>query len=441
MDSPPISPAPTSTSQDSLVARSLRREQLYEFSMPVAIGLMEGGFAAVVAAKAFDAPPWIIAVVTAAPMFGNLSSLLWSRLASGRPKVSLVLALQALIVLCVAAIASSPRSNLGLGMLLVAMVLSRLMIAGIITVRSVVWSLNFEQGSRARVAARLQAISSLMFVLVMGIGALVMDAHPESFRLLYAVGILCGCLGVWAYSGVEVRGERRQRVRERRSARDESGRSGFFGILKADPRYARFQTHQFIAGFASMLIEPPLVYLVSKQIGASYFQSIAIVMLIPFLLYLSTVQLWARWLDRIHVAEFRAKLSVLWVIGFLVMAWGASSLSLVWLAIGRVLSSVAGAGGSLAWHVGHNDFAPKEQLSAYMAVHVTLTGLRGAIAPFLGMFLYLGWGTGGALPGFGGMGAWLFALAALGMVVSWRGFHLLHKDIQADPSLLPVKDP
>ena len=430
MDPLPI-PAPTSSSQASLDARSLRREQMYEFSMPVAIGLMEGGFAAVVAAKAFDAPAWIIAVVSAAPMFGNLSSLLWSRLAAGRPKVALVLALQGLVVLCVAAIALSPRSNIGLGMLLVAVVLSRLVIAGIVTVRSVIWSLNYERRSRARSTARLQAITSLMFVLVMGIGALVMDAHPESFRILYAVGVLCGCLGVWAYSGVEVRGERRQRVRERRDQRDESGRSGFFGILKTDKLYARYQTHQFIAGFASMLIEPPLVYLVSKQIGASYFQSIGIVMLIPFLLYLATIQLWARWLDRVHVAEFRAKQNVLWVMGFLLMAWGAFTLSLVWLAAGRILAGVVSAGGSLAWHVGHNDFAPKEQLSAYMAVHVTLTGLRGAIAPFLGMALYLGWGAGGLLPSFGGMGAWLFVLAALVMVLAWRGFHLLHKDIQA----------
>ena len=430
MDPLPI-PDPTSSSQASLDARSLRREKLYEFSMPVAIGLMEGGFAAVVAAKAFDAPAWIIAVVSAAPMFGNLSSLLWSRLAAGRPKVALVLALQALVVLCVAAIALSPRSNIGLGMLLVAVVLSRLVIAGIVTVRSVIWSLNYERSSRARSTARLQAITSLMFVLVMGIGALVMDAHPESFRILYAVGVLCGCLGVWAYSGVEVRGERRQRVRERRDQRDESGRSGFFGILKTDKLYARYQTHQFIAGFASMLIEPPLVYLVSKQIGASYFQSIGIVMLIPFLLYLATIQLWARWLDRVHVAEFRAKQNVLWVIGFLVMAWGAFTFSLVWLVVGRILAGVVSAGGSLAWQLGHNDFAPKEQLSAYMAVHVTLTGLRGAIAPFLGMALYLGWGAGGPLPAFGGMGAGLFVLAALGMVVAWRGFHLLHKDIQA----------
>jgi MFS family permease len=412
-------------------ARSLRREQLYEFSMPVAIGLMEGGFAAVVAAKAFDAPPWIIAVVSAAPMFGNLSSLLWSRLAAGRPKVPLVLSLQVLIVICVAAIAASPRSNVGLAMLLVAVVLSRLVIAGIVTLRSVIWSLNYERSSRARATGRLQAITSLMFVLVMGIGAMVMDAHPESFRVLYAVGVLCGCLGVWAYSGVVVRGERRQRVRERRNERDASGRSGFLGILRTDKLYARYQAHQFIAGFASMMIEPPLVYLVSKQIGASYFQSIGIVMLIPFVLYLATIQLWARWLDRIHVAEFRAKQNALWVAGYLVMAWGALTLSLVWLAVGRILAGVVGAGGSLAWQLGHNDFAPKEQLSAYMAVHVTLTGLRGAIAPFLGMALYLGWGGGSWLPAFRGMGGWLFVLAAFGMVVAWRGFHRLHKDIQA----------
>jgi hypothetical protein len=51
----------------------------------------------------------------------------------------------------------------------------------------------------------------------------------------------------------------------------------------------------------------------------------------------------------------------------------------------------ARSGGGLAWNIGHNDFAPSERAGAYMGVHVTLTGIRGAFAPFLGMALYLGW--------------------------------------------------
>jgi hypothetical protein len=51
------------------------------------------------------------------------------------------------------------------------------------------------------------------------------------------------------------------------------------------------------------------------------------------------------------------------------------------------------AAGSLGWSLGHNDFAPRGEETRYMALHVTLTGLRGLLAPPLGVLVYyvLGW--------------------------------------------------
>ena len=409
--------------------RSFRREQWTEFSMPLATGLLEGGFVAVLAAKAFDAQPWMIAVISAASMFGNLSSFFWNQLAVGRPKVPMVTVLQCLVLVCVAAIALSPRSPAGSWILVGAVVLSRLLIAGIITLRSIAWSLNYDRSLRARITGRLQAITSLMIVTATGLGSLLLDSHPESFRWLYAAGLLAGVVGVWAFSGVSVQGEKRHQVMERRTGRDGAGRNDFIAILRADPHYARYQWYQFISGLAAMMLEPPLVYLISKQIGANYATSIAIVLIIPFLLNFTTIHWWARYFDQVHVTEFRVRQNALWVVGTLVMFWGAFSLSLVWLALGRFLTSLVNAGGTLAWQLGHNDFAPKEQLSAYMGIHVTLTGVRGAFAPFVGMALYLGWDAKGYVPGSTGLGVWLFMLSAGLGVIAWRGFARLQQDM------------
>lgn len=414
---------------DPAVQDSFRREQLAEMTLPLALSLMEGGFVGVVAAKAFAAPAWVIAVISAAPMFGNLSSFLWNRVAAARPKVPLLTGLQCAVLLCVLAVALSPRSAAGTWVLMGSVVLSRLLIAGIVTVRSVAWSLNYERGLRARATARLQTITSLMLVLTTTVASLVLDAHPENFRWIYAAGLLGACGGVWIFRGVTVRGEKRHQVLERRSQRDPAERSGFLAILRGDRRYARYQLHQFISGAAAMALEPPLVLLVTQQMGASYFASIGVVMLIPFLLNLATLPLWARHLDRVHVAEFRARQNALWVAGVLVMCIGAWQLSLGWLVVGRVLTGLTNGGGTLAWQLGHNDFAPREQLAAYMGVHVTLTGVRGAFAPFLGTALYVGWQPLGWLPGSGGLGPWLFVLSALLGVVAWHGFSRLAREI------------
>jgi hypothetical protein len=57
---------------------------------------------------------------------------------------------------------------------------------------------------------------------------------------------------------------------------------------------------------------------------------------------------------------------------------GALTGSLASIAAGRFVNGING--GSL-WQLGHNDFAPREQLAAYMGVHDI--DRCGASAPFL----------------------------------------------------------
>jgi hypothetical protein len=172
------------------------------------------------------------------------------------------------------------------------------------------------------------------------------------------------------------------------------------------------------------------VYLVTRQLEAGYTESLMLTMVIPFAVSMITLPFWANFLDKVHVAEFRARQSVLWVISQLLLFIGALYGSLWWIAASRLVLGIARGGGALAWQIGHNDFAERDNVSAYMGVHVTLTGVRGAIMPFLGMLLYLGIDadTGPAwLPQTGALGAGLFALAAALSVVSWWGFRRLHR--------------
>ena len=170
-----------------------------------------------------------------------------------------------------------------------------------------------------------------------------------------------------------------------------------------------------------MLIEAPLVFLVTRELQASYTMSIMITMVIPFAVSLVALPLWALYLDRVHVAQFRARQSILWVLAQALTLVGASLGSFTWLMIGRFIMGVARGGGTLAWQLGHNDFAKPDQLSAYMGIHVTLTGVRGAIAPFLGMALYSG------IPSLSwdGIGSNIFLVAAVVSGCAGIGFYRL----------------
>ncbi|MEC8501163.1 MAG: MFS transporter, partial [Pseudomonadota bacterium] len=204
---------------------------------------------------------------------------------------------------------------------------------------------------------------------------------------------------------------------------------GFLTILRNDQKFTRYQISMFAAGFGNMLIEAPLIFLITRELSASYATSIGLTMVIPFAISLLSLPLWARYLDRVHVAQFRARQSVLWVLAQVLTLVGALLGSIAWLAISRVVMGVARGGGSLAWQLGHNDFARADQLSAYMGIHVTLTGVRGAIAPLLGMFLYI------QLGGASNNGAWVFAVAAFVSGLSGVGFNRLYRQMKADGSI------
>ena len=410
--------------------RAFRYEQLTEFTLPVAFTLLEGGLVGVIAAKIYQVSPAVLAVITAAPMFGNLSSFFWSRLANARTKVRFAVVVQTLTMLCVLAIALAPVTPAGAWLLVLGMVLSRLLIAGIITVRSVVWSLNYQRALRARTTGRLQVITSLVTVVVSSAIGPLLDADPGSFRWVYLGGALIGMVGIYFFSRVNVIGESRQRVLERRASRNQrTEQLGFLEILRRDKRYARYQLYQFTAGSANMIIEAPLVFLVTRELNASYTVSIALTMVIPFAISLLTLPAWANYLDRVHVAEFRARQSILWIISQAVLWFGAFTGSLLWIGISRFVLGIARGGGALAWQLGHNDFADQQSLGAYMGVHVSLTGIRGATMPFLGMFLYLGIDYSGIK--LAGIGDGLFLLAAALSVVSWWGFRRLHQQMQS----------
>lgn len=386
---------------------------------------MEGGFVGVIADKTFHVHPAALALISAAPMFGNLSSVFWARFAEGRRKVPLLVAMNSLLVVLVASVALVPEGALGGWLLIAALVASRLVLGGTVTVRSVVWTVNYPTEVRARVTSRLTVISNLVLMSTALAGGLILDRHPDAFRWIYAGAAILILPGVFAFSRVKLLGEetRGSLAIGSESRAEDAGPLAALRILRKDPTFARYLAWQFLLGVSNMMTEPIALYVVSRQLAASYATSIALLTVVPMALGAITLPLWAGYIDRVHIAEFRSRHSWLWVISQALTAVGAIRGSLAWIAAGRVVLGVAQGGGILAWQLGHNDFAHPERAGLYMGLHATLTGLRGAIAPFVGMALFVG------VAGWGGIGGWVLVLCALTSGVATLGFASLHRGL------------
>ena len=420
---------------------SYRHEQRTQLVLPIVSALMEGGFVGVIADKVYHVHPGVLALITAAPMFGLLSSFVWAQLALGRRKIPFTTTLMCLFVGAAAAVAMLPEGPIGGWLLVASMIAARLVLGGIITIRSLVWTFNYPREARARVTSRLQFVTISAMTTTSLAGGVFLDAHPEGFRYVYGIGAVLAALGVLSFSRVRIIDEPAQLARERTEPTDPRTVAAplisAWRVLREDLIYARYQACQFLIGVSNMMIEAPLIYLVSHQLQASYTTSIALTLAIPLGFSLLTLPLWAAYLDRVHISEFRARHSWVWVLAQAVTWFGAIHGSLLWIGLGRLLLGLGRGGGALAWQLGHNDFARPENVGLYMGVHVTLTGVRGAFAPFLGMLLYLGWASaelpvfGLRLPGFEGLGGHLIGLACLIGTFGALGYWRLHRRVSS----------
>ena len=156
----------------------------------------------------------------------------------------------------------------------------------------------------------------------------------------------------------------RDRDRRRRSS---SGRTGspkpastigqFTTILRSDRRFANYQASMFAAGFGNMLIEAPLIFLITRELSASC-PSIGLTMVIPFAISLLSLPLWARYLDRCTLHSFAP--GKVFCTGASAHVSRSTLCSIAWLAVSRVVMGIA-RGGAFSRQLGHNDLL--EQIS------------------------------------------------------------------------------
>jgi MFS family permease len=244
-----------------------------------------------------------------------------------------------------------------------------------------------------------------------------------------------GVYGNTIFRGVRLRGGRRLAERERAETGEarisaNPARTAALAhdalrtnwrVLVDDGAYRTFMLWMFVFGLGNLMIGAPQAIFLEDKLGASYLQAILATTVVPLLVMPLAIPVWARLLDRVHVVRFRAIHGWSFVAAAGVM-WLAASQEQLWLFyVAGACLGIGFAGGSIAWNIGHQDFSTPEQDALYMSVHVTLNGIRGAIAPFVAVGLYAWLDARGAA-------ALTFAtcfavnvVGALGFVWQWRG--------------------
>jgi hypothetical protein len=374
-----------------MLRRAYGRELVSWMFLPLMLGAIEGGTISIVIKKAFAGQPgiddtWLdlaTAWALAAPNVANLTSFVWASLARGKPKVAFISWLQIAVCVLVATMAALPRDAFGLIAVCLALGLARTAWTGVITVRAAVWRNNYPNANRATIAGKLATVQSIFLALAGFAVGKAMDWNPDNYHALFPALAVFGFVGNQIYRRVRLR---RARQLQRAELDGRKGREGFspmamVTLLREDRLYARFMWWMSVFGFGNLMVSAPMTYVVTDTLKASYTEGILINTIIPLAVMPFAIPLWARFMDRSHIVRFRSVHGWSFVAASIAVTAAAYAESLALIYAGSVLLGIGYAGGTLAWNLGHQDFAPAERDAEYMAVHVTLNGIRGILAP------------------------------------------------------------
>ncbi len=376
----------------------------------VALACIEAGTVAVYTKQTFDgkvAPGvlnLVVAFVGASGELANIVSFVWGPLSHGKPKVRFVNVLQVMVIALAAVIAFLPETPTGLLLLALVVFLARAGWSGIVTVRPTIWRANYPREARAGIVGKMSVVQVIV-VSIVGIAlGLALDHSQQTFRIVVLVGCVISLCAVAVYARLRVRRQAGllRAEREDRPLAPWQAPLVVWRVLRKDRQYAQFMLWMFVLGFGNLMLMPITVIVLKERFGVEYLGGILATSVIPAVVQIFAIPVWARLLDRSHIVKFRSIHSWVFVTACAVFTLAAALGSLPLMFLASAILGVGFAGGSLAWNLGHTDFAPVSETSRYMATHVTLNGVRGMIAPFVSVLLFelvrrQGWNAGAVM--------------------------------------------
>lgn len=380
-----------------MAAALVPREQVSWGLTAITLGAVEGGLLGVIVKNQFAdvASPLMVniaaAVVASAPSFTNLSSFVFASLANGRDKRRLLIQLMLFMGACLFVLALPSISAGGLVLFCIATVLARTAWTGILTLRAAVWRVNYSREWRGRVTGRIVQVSSVLVGAYAALVGYLLDWRDAAFRPAFILAAVCSLVAAHVYRKAHIRRHGQLLAAERAEQAAQGTRAGLasmLDVLRQDADFRHYMVAMMVLGSGNIMLLPILIVQMNDQLDMGLLEQVMITSSLPLLVLGFMIPFWARLLDRRHIFGYRAIHSWFFVATSVLFTVAAITHRTEWLWPASVMLGISYAGGNLGWNLGHNDFSNDGTSSQYMAIHVTLTGLRGLVVPLIGIGFY-----------------------------------------------------
>lgn len=367
----------------------------------------------VILAKALDAPAWQITLLATLGPAANLFSFYWAGQVVGRRKAGafLLSGILGRLTLATLLIWRTPACMIVLSFLY--------NVAGalMITALNAVFQSRYPERTRPVRFGIATSISALFSIVAAMIAGSLLQRHEGIFPWLFAFSGFTGFLSAWhLYRMERLPGEKRGLFnwlllgldgikRRLRPGADEARRQRVRAsfaiaarIFRENPHFVRFERDYMIYGFAFLSVVPILPIYIVRDLSMNYQQLSASKGLWALIGQLVLSPLLGIALGKLRPLRFTGRFFLLLALYPLCLLASTipgleQSMRFACVYAALFFFSVAMAGVNLSWTLGSMHFAGKEDASAFQGLHVAMTGVRGLLAPSLGLIVYSFVGT------------------------------------------------
>lgn len=332
---------------------------------------LTGPFVGVIARKTLNASSFEIAVLSMAPVAGHLFALVWANVMEGRPKMPF--AMWSWIVsrslFFLTPLAQAPGRFVGL-------ISTQNFVASVASpAYSAIMKEVYPDSDRGRIMGYARVCTIGMYVIVTAIAAPLLKG--SNYVYVFPIAGVFGVVSAVWFSRIH--------------SADASGDSdvspteyihGGLLILRDDPGFRWFCAGIFMFGFANFMATPLYVIRqvdigVDTQWAGVYSMVAAIIMTVSYFY-------WGPCIDKRRPEAVVAVQAAFWALIPLIYCMASRP----WMLLpSTLISGVMGAGAELSYFTGVLHFAPKDRITQYQGVFLSLMGVRGIVAPLLGAAL------------------------------------------------------
>jgi len=370
-------------------------------------GILEvgfGTFAILIAIRFLGAPDMIKAVLASGVSAGLLlvphmqRLAVWTELSASRFCASLMLICSLLLF------ASGYLSHVWL--LAAALFLAQVCFSQLPGFMIQVYSRNYGSKERGKRLSWNFIVSALIGMILSYVGGSYLDGQSADPGLIFRImGIvsLASALALFLIPSQPIK-----------KGKHTQGLIDSLDLLKEDRVFASMLLAWMIMGLGIIMTLPLRIEYLGGESGLHLTnEQIALVTVVVFsIARILSSRLWGELFDRVRFLSYRISLNLLLISATLVYF---NAESIICVSIGAALAGVGVGGSKIAWSLWVTKLAPEGMEARYMGAHVALTGLRGALAPFLGYWLL-------GILGYQGVAWFSVALVTLSTLLFFRLF-------------------